>query len=68
MPRKSQTRQPKPPKPMKERVVKAAGRRPLGRDQIAAKLDVSPNAVARALGQATAEGKLVKTERGYQRT
>jgi predicted Rossmann fold nucleotide-binding protein DprA/Smf involved in DNA uptake len=48
-----------------EKVVKAVGRRPLNRNQVAAKLGMKPQAVARALGKATQEGKLVKTDKGY---
>lgn len=48
-----------------EKVVKAVGRRPLTRNQVAAKLGVKPQAVARALGKATQEGRLVKTDKGY---
>jgi predicted Rossmann fold nucleotide-binding protein DprA/Smf involved in DNA uptake len=69
MPKTTKTTQKqKPPKPMTDQVVQAAGRRPKGRDEIAAKLGVSPNSVARALGKATNEGRLIKTAKGYQRT
>lgn len=50
-----------------EKVIAKVGKRPQSRDQIAAKLGVKPQAVARALGDAHAKGLIVKTERGYQR-
>lgn len=61
------------PKPQKrlthqEKVVNAVGKRPKGRDQIAEKMGVSPQSIARALGTATAQGQIVKTEKGYQRS
>lgn len=60
----------KPYKPTgmtQDKVVKATGKRPLNRNQIAAKLGVKPQAVARHLGNATAQGQLVKTDKGYQK-
>lgn len=49
-----------------EKVLSKVGKRPQTRDQIAAKLGLKPQAVARALGKAHAEGKIVKTDKGYQ--
>lgn len=55
------------PKSHEDKVLSKVGKRPATRDQIAARLGVKPQAVARALGKAHAEGKIVKTAKGYQR-
>jgi hypothetical protein len=51
-----------------EKVVKAVGKRPITATQVAEKLKLpSHRNVARALGDAVSQGKLVKTETGkYQ--
>jgi predicted transcriptional regulator len=51
----------------KERVLGAVGRRPKSRDQVAAKLGVSPQAVSRTLGDLRQEGKIVRTDKGFQK-
>lgn len=50
-----------------EKTVRAVGKRPLSRDQVAAKLGVKPQAVAAHLGRAVSRGELVKTPKGFQK-
>lgn len=54
------------PKTHSEKVISKVGKRPQTASQIANKMGVKPQAVARALGEAHAQGKIVKTDKGYQ--
>lgn len=51
-----------------EKVERAVGRRPQSALQVAQKLGFkSHQAVAPALGKAVAQGRIVKTDKGFQR-
>jgi Mn-dependent DtxR family transcriptional regulator len=58
---------PRTVKSLDERVIARVGKRPIGRNELAEKLGVKPQAVAGPLGRAHAKGLLIKTDRGYQR-